>query len=126
MADVNNIVMTGTVTGEIKIVENEGKPLIATFQITQVKKTKAGDKNLSYKVITFGTTAESVRKNITERDRVYLAGKIDQNEYVPQNGKAVITWQIMALTVDLISKGSPQRMAAGVSMDDDLYDNMYP
>lgn len=125
MADVNNIVMTGTVTSEIKITENEGKPLIASFQITQVKKTKNGDKNLAYKVITFGTTAESVRKNVTERDRVYLAGKIDQNEYAPQNGKAIVTWQIMALTVDLISKGAPQRVAPGVSMDDDLYENMY-
>ncbi len=122
MADVNNIVMTGVVTGEIKFTENEGKPLIASFQITQVKKTKNGDKNLTYKVISFGVTAESVRKSITDRDKVYIFGKIDQNEYAPQNGKAIVTWQIMALTVELISKGAPQRMAPGVSMDDDLYD----
>lgn len=119
MLEINDFVATGAIVGEVKKkIGEEGKPNIASFDIG-IKYKKTDERASNYRVVTFGDVADDVIKNMAENDRIIVRGKIKQSKFQAKNGSEMTSWQIVASSVELLSKGVAGRIKPDI---DDDYD----
>ena len=119
MFELNFFIGSGNVVGELKRKEGEnGKPNITSFDVA-IKYKEIDEKGQNYRVVTYGTVADEAIKTLSENDRVLIRGKIQQKKFQPKSGSEVTFWQIVASSVDLMSKGVAGRIKPDI---DDDYD----
>ena len=115
---MNKIIVSGFITkgreGEgpinIRKYDQEGKPTMATFSISQ-KKPGENKGYLFFNVVVYNGLCEKVVSNFTAGSNVLVCGRIDQSNYTNKNNVQSTSEEVIAESVDAMKEYSTQQQS---------------
>ncbi len=124
---MNRVVLIGRLTRdpELKYVASSGRP-VANFTLAVNRQFSKEDKADFFRIVVWGKQAESVSKYLFKGSQCAVSGSIQINQYKAQDGSNRYSTDIVADSVQFLSRPSAGEREEMSSRSEDDFDENFP